>query len=173
MAPSSRSDCFPSSSSPPNSRWRGRRVISFARAPDLGPLDVSEALEPMRDLLVGHQVRLREVSDVGDPQVRAALDVDVLVVLDSASDAALDCMPFAVPAPRGVLAALIHWTVFYSSAVLAPWIADSTSDSVIRTCALAGLALHPGAVVPPLGYLIAAHRERFPELSSSPPDASS
>lgn len=139
---------------------------------DLKPVDVLEALAPLRDRIDDDQVRLTEVSEVGDLQVRAALDVDLVVLLDHASDTALDGMPFPVTAPRGVLSDIIHWTVFYSSDILAPWLADA-NPSVIRTCALAGLALDPGDAVRPLGYLLAAHRARFPELSWEPPDASS
>ena len=143
--------------------------------PHLEPIDVWTALGPMHDVLEAHQVRMTEVAevaDVGDPHVRAALDVDLVIVLDHASDSALDWLPFPVLAPRAVLADVIHWTVFYSSVLLAPWIADESSPSVLRTCALGGLALDSvGQVIPPLSYIFAAHRDQFPELSWDSPDA--
>ena len=151
--------------------WEARDLLRAG--PNLEPLDPWDALEPMRTTFEGHQVRLTELDHVGAPEVRAALDLDLVVVLDAASDAALDCMPFQVSAPRAILSEIIHWTVFYSSGLLAPWIADESPPSVLRTCALGGLGLDPGGqVVPPLSYIVSEHRERFPELSWVPPDVS-
>ena len=139
----------------------------------LDPVDPWDALEPMREILEGHQVRLTEVANVGGTEVRSALDVDLVVTLDAAAAAALDCLPFEVVAPRAALSEIIHWTVFYSSALLAPWLDAEGAPSVLRSCALAGLALDgTGQVLPPLSYIVSAHRERFPELSWGPPDGS-
>lgn len=150
--------------------WEARYLLRAGAA--LEPLDPWDALVPMRPVLEDHQVCLTEVVDVAAPEVRAALNVDLVVVLDGQAHAALDRLPFAVPAPRVALDAVIRWTVRYSSALLAPWLRYPAQDSVLRTCALLGLAFDPGAVVQPLRSIVGAHRERFPELSWRSPDAS-
>ena len=132
----------------------------------------------MRPALENHQVRLAEVDDVGAPEVRAALDVDTVVVLDEVASLALDRLPFAVVDPlRVVLADDLPWAALYGAPLLSlldAWAGDVGGSSVLRTCALLGLGLEPmgaGAFFP-LGYLLAMHRERFPELSWSPPRVS-
>ena len=151
--------------------WEARYLLRAG--PKLEPIDPWDALEPMRDVLHGHQVCLTEFADVAAPEVRAALDADLVVVLDGPAHAALDRLPFPVTAPRVALDAVLPWTVLYSSALLAPWLAYPATPSVLRTCALIGVAFDPDAVVPPLRFVVGAHRERFPELSWTPPDATS
>ena len=137
--------------------------------PVLEPVDVFEALAPIRDLLGDQPVQLAELSDLTGSDVRAALRVDLIAVLDRASHAALDGMPFPVIAPRAVLAEFLHWTVLHGSALLAPWLAEPVPPSVVRTCALAALAVAPGGGGA-LASIVEEYRDCFPELDSVYPD---
>ena len=89
--------------------WEARYLLRAG--PTLEPIDPWDALEPMRDVLHGHQVCLTEFADVAAPEVRAALDADLVVVLDGPAHAALDHLPFPVTAPRVALDAVLPWTV--------------------------------------------------------------
>lgn len=153
--------------------WEPRFLLRAG--PELEPLDPWTELALMRPALEDHQVRLTEVADLAAPEVRTAFDVDLIVVLDEAASLALDRASVPTEALRVVLDADLPWEALYGAplpSLLHSWAGGVAESSVLRTCALLGLALEPmgAGMFFGLGYLIAPYRDRFPELAWSVPD---
>ena len=85
-------------------------------------------------------------------------------------------MSVPTEALRVVPDAYLPWEAPYGvplSSLLESWAGSVAESSVLRTCALLGLAIDPmgaGAFFA-FGYLIASYPHRFPELAWTPPDA--
>ena len=143
----------------------------------LEPLDPWAELSLMRPALEDHQVRLTEVADLRAPEVRTALDVDLIVLMDEVAALSLGRVPVETEALHVVLDRDLPWEALYGAplpSLLDSWAGGIEGSSVLRTCALLGLALEPmgaGSFFG-LGYLLAPHQDRFPELVSNVPDDS-
>ena len=141
------------------------------------PLDPWAELSLMRPALEDHQVRLTEVADLRATEVRTALDVDLIVLMDEVAALSLGRVPVETEALHVVLDRDLPWEALYGaplSSLLDSWAGGIEGSSVLRTCALLGLALEPmgaGSFFG-LGYLLAPHQDRFPELVPSDPDES-
>ena len=141
----------------------------------LAPLDPWDELLPLKSALETHQVRLTEVEGLDASQVREALDVDLAVVHDAATRAALAGLALAPRARIATLADDVPWRAFVGITLpelLWPWTRGVEPGSVLRACALLALVLRPpgAGASPPLRWLIRAHRARFPELECPLPD---
>lgn len=153
--------------------WEARSLIRAGAAID--KLDPWRELVPLHPALENHQVRLSQFDGLGVPEVRTAFDVDLVVVFDEAASLALDRLPFPVRSLRVVLEYDLPWVSLYGSplpALLDAWCGGVVGSSVLRICALLGVALEPmgaGSFVP-LAYIIGSNPHRFPELES--PNAS-
>ena len=155
--------------------WEARYLLRAGVA--LAPLNPWDELVPLKPALDTHQVCLTEVCDVRGPEVRAAFDVDLVVVLDAAARDSLASLPVATSALCLALADELPWQTLYGAplpALLTAWAGGVEGASVLRLCALLGLALEPmgGGAFEPLRWLVAPHRHRFPEFSWSRPDDS-
>ena len=156
--------------------WQAEKLIRAGAA--IETLNPWRELAPLHPALENHQVRLREFDGLGAPEVRDGFDVDMIVVLDESASLALDRLPFPVDAFRLVLDADLPWGLLYGAPLpdlLDSWAGGVAESSVLRICALLGVALEPMGAGDffPLAYLIASHPERFPECGWTSPGASS
>ena len=123
----------------------------------------------LKPVLSTHQVRLTEVADLSGPQVRTALDVDLIIVGNAPARAALARLPVKPGALRLALADDLPWLAFHGAplpALLERWAGTPEGASVLGVCARLALALEPRhrSALEPLRLLVGAHRARFPEL---------
>ena len=151
--------------------WDSRYLLRAGVA--LAPLNPSDELVALKPALDTHQVRLTEVGDIRGPEVRAALDVDLVVVLDAAARVSLATLPVGTSALCLAIADDLAWQSLYGAplpALLTAWAGGVEGASVLRLCALLGLALEPlgAGAFEPLRYLVSAQRARFPELDWKP-----
>ena len=155
--------------------WESRYLLRAGAAIEV--LDPWRELDVMHPALVTHQVRLRQFDGLSVPEVRAAFDVDMVVVFDESASLALDRFPFAVTGLRVVLELDLPWGLLYGSplrVLLRAWCGGVAGSSVLRTCGLLGFALEPMGADSffPLAYVLSSNPERFPEIGWSSPDVS-
>ena len=148
--------------------WEARWLLRAGAG--LVPLDPWDELLPAEHALREHQVRLAEVDDAGGPEVRAALDADIVVVLDAPAERALAQLPLKDAALRLALTDGLPRATL--DAHLAYWLQRPVS--VVRACALMVLVLaHPTGSARrrsvPLRTLLEPHRARFPEFDLALP----
>ena len=146
--------------------WDARYVLHAGeRGAPLGPDD---ELRSMRPMLQSHQVRLTEVDDVAGAQVRAALDVDLVIVRDTAARDALGRLPLGTRALRLALADDLPWATLFGETL-----PRLLGVSVLGACAELAVALEGGSVprFEPLRRLLHERRDRFTELGWADPEA--
>ena len=155
--------------------WQSHHVVHAGAG--LRPLDPWAELFPLEREIPHNQVRAVEVADAGGPEVRAALDVELVIVADAAARRVLARLPVASGALCVALADEVPWEVIFGEplpAVPVLFAVEPEGASVLRVCALLGLALGPlgDDLYLTLGWLIGEHAGRFPELLWRRPDAS-
>lgn len=171
--------------------WEPRYLIRAGSG--LAPLDPWNELDPMREALDDHQVRIEETGSFEHPLLRRRLhDADLVLGLDRASlQAVARACPFL---PGGdALAALedeAPWREAYGCPLLPLhdffrsrtrpvslwWQADTESHSSLRVLAMLGLLLeaHGGDGYSdrrPFDFVLASRAHRFEESSWRDPDA--
>ena len=151
--------------------WDARFVLHAGeRRP---PVTLSVELAPMQPMLADHQVRLTEVDAVAGSQVRAALDVDLVIVRDAAARDALGRLPLGARALCLALADDLPWRRRFGTTLPGPPSGGARGVSVLCACAALAAALEGGFVprFEPLRRLLHARRDHFPELGRAETEA--
>ena len=146
--------------------WDARYVLHAGERD--APLVPTDELGSMEPLLEFHQVRLAEVDDVAGAQVRAALDVDLLIVRDAGAREALGRLALGAGALCLALADDLPWHRLFGPTLPrppGPTRPGLPDVSVLGACGEAAVALSESTPrFEPLRRLLGAHRDRFPEL---------
>ena len=132
--------------------------------PALEPLDQWDELEPMREPLAEHQVRVREHRSVEVAELAGQLDR--LAFLVAADRTSLDAVRSAYPLLSRIAAASLEDDVPWQAAFARPlrpleswWWPEHDTSSALRECALMGYVLleRDGAGRRVLDHLAASH----------------
>ena len=154
--------------------WEARFLLRAG--PRRGALELFDELFALSPALETHQVRLTQLDDVCAPEVRAALDVDLVIVRDAAARDSLARLALGEASLCLALADDLPWRRLFGAPLPPPPSASPGTDggaSVLRACALLASALTgpPAGRFEPLRRLVRPHRGHFPELDWESCDA--
>ena len=154
--------------------WQSHHVVHAGE--EIRSLDPWAELFALEREIPRNQIRAVEVADVGGPQVRNALDVELIIVPDAAARRVLARLPAGGAALCVALADDVAWDVVFGEPIeFPPTFFEVGPDglSVLGVCARLALALGPlgDEMYLTLAWLIGEHAKRFPELLWVDPDA--